>query len=361
MSYELSFYLEGNSQILNIPRGPLAKCDRKKGNAMLENSPHLCFAKQAPLFWKGSSVSWKKKKRSWDACGKQLARLIVGRSHILHGHDRRSIRKDLAFPYLEKVPLLSHLGKNIESCIFLQNNIRWDQFMMYAADCKTLTIVKLSVRLSTITARWESVLVINALFGRHERSPLLFYLLPMFFQALERWRMWLLQGGVEIHDGGGLWLAHSRDRFLWTDMINMLKHDVLTIRKFIDLKFDLYLRGGFAPLYDDMWSRGRLKFVNRSHPTEYRDITAEVSPHLPWGIFFLLFEFDTWSLEVVLIISIIWDHCQYWVLASSYLHARWVLLLAVEARQHAPLEKTDRYRRRSEYTVRGRTLETWAN
>ena len=85
---------------------------------MLENSPHLCFAKQAPLFWRGSSVSWKKKKRSWDACGKQLARLIVGRSHILYGHDRRSIRKDLAFHYLEKVPLLSHLGKNIESCIF---------------------------------------------------------------------------------------------------------------------------------------------------------------------------------------------------------------------------------------------------
>lgn len=47
-----------------------------------------------------------------------------------------------------------------------------------------LTIVKLS--LPRITAGWEGVLVIPVLFGRHERSPLLFDLLPLFLQALER-------------------------------------------------------------------------------------------------------------------------------------------------------------------------------
>jgi hypothetical protein len=50
MNYEWGVYLGGNSQILNIPGSPPAKCDEKKGNAMWEDSARQCSAKQTPLF-----------------------------------------------------------------------------------------------------------------------------------------------------------------------------------------------------------------------------------------------------------------------------------------------------------------------
>lgn len=176
-----------------------------------------------------------------------------------------------------------------------------------------LTIVKLS--LPRVTARWESILVVQVLFSRHERSPFLFYLIPLFLQALERWRVWLLLGGVEILDGRRLWLARFRDKFLW---INMFRHDVLIICKIIDCYFDLYLRGDFA-LFISIFLEIRMtsqvgvlwKLWTESHPTDYRDITAEVSPRAyPEAfIFFLLcyLGFVASNLEVVSGIAIVWN------------------------------------------------------
>lgn len=83
----------------------------------------------------------------------------------------------------EKLHFFAFLDKKSESCVFLQT-ILDHKFENDVVDCKTPTIVKLS--LPRITTRWESILVIHILFGRHERPPLLFDLLPLFLQALER-------------------------------------------------------------------------------------------------------------------------------------------------------------------------------
>lgn len=69
MSYrERYVYLGGNCKILNIPGSPPSQCDRKKGSAMLENSPRPCSAKQTPYF--GSVRRYREEiKCLWKAVG----------------------------------------------------------------------------------------------------------------------------------------------------------------------------------------------------------------------------------------------------------------------------------------------------
>lgn len=57
------------------------------------------------------------------ACGKQPGvRLIVWRSHILHGHDHRIL--GMALAGLKESSTFCRLDENTESRTFLQNNIR---------------------------------------------------------------------------------------------------------------------------------------------------------------------------------------------------------------------------------------------
>ena len=117
--------------------------------------------------------------REGDACEKQLgSRLIVEKSPVLHVYDRQSIRNGVLSAEKKKFHILPSRRKKPSPVRFLKP--KWDNtFDHRVVCCKLLTVAKLS--LPIITTRWKSVLVIHVLFSRHERSPLLFYLLPLFF------------------------------------------------------------------------------------------------------------------------------------------------------------------------------------
>ena len=56
--------------------------------------------------------------------------------------------------------------------------------------------------LASVTARWESVLVVEMFFGRHKGAPLLLDVLPVVLKA-QNWRGWRGHGDNKVLDRRG--------------------------------------------------------------------------------------------------------------------------------------------------------------